>query len=177
MKRVLKVRQTQVQTSGLPLPCWLSLDTNSSDFCFHWAFSSWLRERPSWPYLLLLYSFSPDRYTVPLQHSTLTVTRKNLYYYHYLHAYSRKDSFPNMSTCFLELSFSLISPINSREEPCPSELTCEQRSLADYSPWGHKESDMTEHACIHTHTLITTGLWPIGLIIHNGPSLETLLPT
>ena len=57
-----------------------------------------------------------------------------------------------MSTCFLELSFSLISPINSREEPCSSELTCEQRSLADYSPWGHKESDMTEHACIHTHT-------------------------
>ena len=25
-----------------------------------------------------------------------------------------------------------------------------QRSLVDYSPWGHKESDTTEHA--HTHT-------------------------
>ena len=27
-----------------------------------------------------------------------------------------------------------------------------QRSLAGYSPWGHKESDMNEHACLHTHT-------------------------
>ena len=29
-----------------------------------------------------------------------------------------------------------------------------QRSLSDYSPWGHKESNMTEraHACTHTHT-------------------------
>ena len=24
-----------------------------------------------------------------------------------------------------------------------------QRSLPGYSPWGHKESDMTEHACMH----------------------------
>ena len=24
----------------------------------------------------------------------------------------------------------------------------EQKSLADYSPWGHKESDTTEHTCI-----------------------------
>ena len=26
----------------------------------------------------------------------------------------------------------------------------EQRILAGYSPWSHKESDTTEHACIHT---------------------------
>ena len=30
------------------------------------------------------------------------------------------------------------------------------RSLVDFSPWGHKESDKTEHtcghACVHTHT-------------------------
>ena len=26
---------------------------------------------------------------------------------------------------------------------------CGQRSLAGYSPWSHKESDMTEHACTH----------------------------
>ena len=25
-----------------------------------------------------------------------------------------------------------------------------QRSLAGYSPWGHKESDTTKHACMHT---------------------------
>ena len=31
-----------------------------------------------------------------------------------------------------------------------------QRSLEGYSPWGHEESDMTEHAHVraHTHTLI-----------------------
>jgi len=27
-----------------------------------------------------------------------------------------------------------------------------QRSLADYSPWGHKESSMHMHTCVHTHT-------------------------
>ena len=27
-----------------------------------------------------------------------------------------------------------------------------QRSLADYSPWSHKELDMTECACVHRHT-------------------------
>ena len=26
-----------------------------------------------------------------------------------------------------------------------------QRSLADYSPWGHRESDMTEQQSKHTH--------------------------
>ena len=26
-----------------------------------------------------------------------------------------------------------------------------QRSLEDYSPWGHKESDMTEQLSMHTH--------------------------
>ena len=29
-----------------------------------------------------------------------------------------------------------------------------QRSLVGYSPWGWKESDMTEHACMHSHTCI-----------------------
>ena len=26
-----------------------------------------------------------------------------------------------------------------------------QRSLEGYSPWGHKELDITEHACMHAH--------------------------
>ena len=30
-----------------------------------------------------------------------------------------------------------------------------QRSLASYSPWGHKESDMTEHADTRTYKLYT----------------------
>ena len=29
-----------------------------------------------------------------------------------------------------------------------SEEFCGQRSLVGYSPWDHKESDVTEHACI-----------------------------
>ena len=34
-----------------------------------------------------------------------------------------------------------------------------QRSLADYSPWGHKESDMTERLnnYIQTKSLLSTG--------------------
>ena len=31
------------------------------------------------------------------------------------------------------------------------------RSLAGYSPWGHKESDATEHTCMHACTL--WGIW------------------
>ena len=27
-----------------------------------------------------------------------------------------------------------------------------QKNLGGYSPWGHKESDMTERALTHTHT-------------------------
>ena len=51
-----------------------------------------------------------------------------------------------------------------------------QRSLAGYSPWGHKESDMTEHAgmllyCLHDifcQTDILTFTWRIcnGLLLH-----------
>ena len=29
-----------------------------------------------------------------------------------------------------------------------------RRSLVSYSPWGHKEWDITEHACVRTHTHI-----------------------
>ena len=27
-----------------------------------------------------------------------------------------------------------------------------QRSLVGYSPYGHKESDLTRHTCVYTHT-------------------------
>ena len=30
-----------------------------------------------------------------------------------------------------------------------------QRSLVGYSPWGHKQSDMTEHACMMKSQLVT----------------------
>ena len=41
-------------------------------------------------------------------------------------------------------------PWRRRWQPAPVFLTREshgQRTLASYSPEGHKESDMTEHAC------------------------------
>ena len=38
-----------------------------------------------------------------------------------------------------------------------------QRSLAGYSPWGHKELDATEHTHTHTHTKKTTHLKSLDL--------------
>ena len=44
-----------------------------------------------------------------------------------------------------------------------------QRILAGYSSWGHKESDMTEHAQMHTHSSRVKTPWksrvPDGIII------------
>ena len=43
-------------------------------------------------------------------------------------------------------------PWRRKWQPAPVFLPGEshgQRSLAGYSPWGHKESDMTEHSQIH----------------------------
>ena len=49
------------------------------------------------------------------------------------------------------------------------------RSLAGYSPWGHKESDTTEytHTHTHTHTLskaLTRAVRPISHFIHESVS-------
>ena len=46
-------------------------------------------------------------------------------------------------------------PLEKEWLPTPVFLPGEfhgQRSLANYSPWGHKESDMTEQMGTHTHT-------------------------
>ena len=48
------------------------------------------------------------------------------------------------------------SPGEGNGNPTPVFLSGKshgQRSLSGYSPWTHKESDMTEHTHIHTHTL------------------------
>ena len=45
-----------------------------------------------------------------------------------------------------------IIPWRWKWQPTPGFLPKKshvQRSLAGYSPWGHKESDTTEHACMH----------------------------
>ena len=42
-----------------------------------------------------------------------------------------------------------------KRQPAPMFLPgkfCGQRSLLGYSPWGHKESDTTEHACTTSFT-------------------------
>ena len=48
-------------------------------------------------------------------------------------------------------------PWSRKWQPTPVSLPGEshgQRSLAGYSPWGHKESDVTEHMCTHRADLI-----------------------
>ena len=45
-----------------------------------------------------------------------------------------------------------------------------QRSLEDYSPWGCKESDITEHAHTHTHTQLA----PWKLLVLSLTSLHLL---
>ena len=41
----------------------------------------------------------------------------------------------------------------------------EQRSLAGYSPWGCKESDMTEQACLHTNAVLTMDTREVLLLL------------
>ena len=49
-----------------------------------------------------------------------------------------------------------VQPL-SQEDPLEKEIatTLESGSLAGYSPWGRKESDMTEHMHTRTHTHTT----------------------
>ena len=49
-------------------------------------------------------------------------------------------------------------PWRKKWHPTPGFLPGEphgRRSLVGYSPWGHNESDMTVHTCVHTHTVST----------------------
>ena len=49
-----------------------------------------------------------------------------------------------------------------------------QRSLAGYSPWDHKESDMTERTYTHTHTHTHTHTWFYEVLqTENTPSNPT----
>ena len=57
-------------------------------------------------------------------------------------------------------------PSNRKWKPAPGFLPGKfqgQRNLAGYSPWGHKQSDITEHthACKHTHTECV----PVGILM------------
>ena len=52
-----------------------------------------------------------------------------------------------------------------------------QRSLVDYSPWGHKESDMTEyipHTHTHTHLFCDSLPGLLGTITSNSQGLRLL---
>ena len=60
-----------------------------------------------------------------------------------------------------------------KQQPIPLFLSGkfhQQRSLAGYSPWGHKELDMTEYAHAHTHTHTCLQVIEIG----KGFNLELL---
>ena len=49
----------------------------------------------------------------------------------------------------------------------------EQRSLAGYSPWGHKELDMTEHTCTQYEKKICDHTFDL----EKAEKLEIKLPT
>ena len=50
-----------------------------------------------------------------------------------------------------------------------------QRSLAGYSPWGHKESDMTEQLSTHTHTRVKLPRFEFTLLFTLCGTLDKLL--
>ena len=53
------------------------------------------------------------------------------------------------------------SPWRRKWQPTPVFLPGKshgERSLAGYSPWGHKESDITEHLNTHTHFLLQSDI-------------------
>ena len=53
-------------------------------------------------------------------------------------------------------------PWRRKSQPSPVFLSGKshgQRSLAGYSPWGHKESDTTEHTQTHTYICISYQKW------------------
>ena len=70
------------------------------------------------------------------------------------------------SSCIFSVPFieSVISPETGRKwQPPPTFLPGKihrQRSLAGHSPWGRKESEMTEH--IRKHTLLDVKPWALG---------------
>ena len=70
-------------------------------------------------------------------------------------------------------TFSQISEYHELWQPTPVSLPGEshgQRSLAGYSPWGHKELDMTEHSwTLSTFTDKHTGKNRQPLVMKDGP--------
>ena len=59
-----------------------------------------------------------------------------------------------------------VGKIPWRNEPTPVFLpgeSCGQRSLAGYSPWGHKESDATERLTVHLTSLLPQ--WSIEVFL------------
>ena len=68
------------------------------------------------------------------------------------------------------------SPWRRKWQPTPVFLPGEsngQRSLADYSPWGHKESGMTEHTRMPLPIWVTTEHWIVFPVLNGGFSLAS----
>ena len=61
----------------------------------------------------------------------------------------------------LDQSMGQEDPLEEGIQPTPVFLSGEshgQRSLAGYSPWGHKESNTTEHTPTYARTEISQGV-------------------
>jgi len=66
--------------------------------------------------------------------------------FHYCKPHNTALSKVDLIICFPHLTGSGRSPRGGNGNPLPVFLLgkfCGQKSLAGYSPWGHKESDMT----------------------------------
>ena len=79
--------------------------------------------------------------------------------FHYCNPHNTALSKVDLIICFPHLTGSGRSPRGGNGNPLPGFLpgkSCGQKSLVGYSPWGCKESDMTEcvhHTHTHAHTL------------------------
>ena len=55
-----------------------------------------------------------------------------------------------------------------REDPLEKEMVIHSSTLVDYSPWGRKESDMTEHLHIHILTMWRRKWQPTSELLKNS---------
>ena len=77
------------------------------------------------------------------------------YYYHFIFFNLISDIWDHLPNSWITSIVTPLIPWSRKWQPSPVFLPGKfhgQRGLAGYSPWGHKNLDMTEHAHTYTHT-------------------------